>query len=368
MVHEAKPSTQQHYDFLDGLRAILALYVIAYHCLIMSGAANSIYFRLFEYGRYPVCFFIVLSGFCLTLPILKTEFKLANGAGSFFRRRAWRILPPYYSAVAVSLLAIVLLIHTETGTFWDYSLPVTPKDVLLHLVLLQNFSPNDYFKINPVLWTIAVEWQIYFVFPLLLWGWRSFGARSTTLAVILISLLVEFGLLHFLSVVPSVNFLGLFAMGMLAAHIGFYPNPFAGKFKSLPWILILVLTGSLALYLDTVPHGVARLIEDACVGCSGASILVLAGLNPQGGLRRLLDFKPLVFIGSFSYSIYLIHAPLLQILWQFLIAPLKLEVHVNFVILLAIGVPVLVTLAYLFFLFGERPFLQKKGRKIAHIP
>ena len=345
----------------------MALYVVGYHCVIMSGALESIYFRPLVYGRFAVCVFIVLSGFCLTLPVLKTGFTLANGAGDFFRRRAWRILPPYYAAVTISLLAIVALIHQMTGSFWDYSLPITPKDIALHLILLQNFFGDDYFKINPVLWTIAVEWQIYFLFPLLLWGWRSFGAIPTTLAAVLVSSLGEFGMFHFLSSVPNLNFLGLFALGMLAAYTGFSPDKLAVTCRGMPWGWFAIVALPLSLYLDKIPHGTARLLEDVSVGCLAVSVLVVAVRDRAGWLRRLLDFRPLVFIGSFSYSVYLVHAPFLQIVWQYFVAPLKLAPNVTCVILLTVAAPIVVVIAYLFFLVGERPFLRKKGRKIAHV-
>jgi peptidoglycan/LPS O-acetylase OafA/YrhL len=357
--------TAVRYDFLDGLRAILALYVVGHHAwstvFDYSPQSLSDYFGVFALGHEGVCFFIIVSGFCLVLPTLRHEFKLVDGAGAFFQRRAWRILPPYYFALLFSLILVWTLIHQRTGTHWDVSLPVTWSNIASHVFLVQNLSPLDESKINHVFWSIAVEWQIYFFFPLLLWAWRNLGALYTTLATIFLSLLAETALNHYLHIYPYFHFLGLFAMGMLSAQVSF-----SSSYKWVPWKLLAVIAFA-AFGISTYFPRLVNL-SDVFFGCFASAGLIIATLNPAGLLHRCLDFKPLVFVGSFSYSLYLIHAPLLQVLWQYPFASLQSNPNTMCTLLLVVGLPLIVLVAYLFYLAFERPFVRRRNLKTVHVP
>jgi peptidoglycan/LPS O-acetylase OafA/YrhL len=357
------PAPPQRYAYLDGLRAVLALYVVAQHAWYTvsdyDGRSLSPLLSVLTQGHYAVCFFILLSGFCLMLPVLKHDFSLAGGAGLFFQRRAWRILPSYYLALILSVLLATLLIHASTGTIWDLSIPLTLRSVLDHLVLMQNFVPADVYKINYVHWSIAIEWQIYFLFPLLLLGWRRLGPKTTTVLVVLAAWVVEHSFIHHSALAPNTNFLGLFALGMFAAYICFSTQPLADRWRSLPWRWLAVGSAAVLIYLDRTRH---QLTADVCFGGCAAAVLVIAAQNPSGWLRRFLGFKPLVWIGTFSYSLYLIHAPLLQLLWQYPLAPLQSQANVMCLTLIAVGGPLIVLAAYIFHLGCERPFLRLLGR------
>jgi len=120
----------------------------------------------FFYGHFAVNFFIVLSGFCLTIPLVKhNNFNLKGGAIVFYRKRIKRIVIPYYIALAFSMILIMGVIGVQTGRHWDVSLPVTGKDIITHLLLIQDVFSDTMFKINHALWTISVEFRIYLFFP-----------------------------------------------------------------------------------------------------------------------------------------------------------------------------------------------------------
>ena len=92
---------------------------------------------------------------------------------------------------------------------------------------------ND--RINYALWTVSVEWRIYFVFPLLVLGWQRFGAIKTTLAAVatgyllLVLLRPTFVSTYTNGVTPE--YLGLFAMGMLGAGITFSRDATLGRLR-----------------------------------------------------------------------------------------------------------------------------------------
>jgi peptidoglycan/LPS O-acetylase OafA/YrhL len=95
-----------------------------------------------------------------------------------------------------------------------------------------------------------------------------------------------------------------------------------------------------------------------------AACLLVAGSRPErsGRVRRILGARPLVFVGMFSFSVYLIHAPLLQAEWQYGLRPLHLGSRLTVVLLMSIGVPLMLAAAYGFFHLFERRFMHPPQR------
>src|SRR4051812_49429650 len=161
--------------FLDGIRALGSLYVVLHHCCQIyqdpSATPRYGYYAFIPWllrGR-SVAVFMVLSGFCLMLPVAKSSGgALRDGFWGYLRRRARRILPPYYVSVALTLALIALVpgMNRASGEFWGRALPVFTKGNLLsHALLLHSLSPTWNYRINPPLWTLGSEWALYFIFP-----------------------------------------------------------------------------------------------------------------------------------------------------------------------------------------------------------
>ena len=99
---------------------------------------------------------------------------------------------------------------------------------------------------------------------------------------------------------------------------------------------------------------------DVVVGLWALTLLMwVSGENNWG--YKLLSWSPLVWIGTFAYSIYLMHSPFLQLLWQYPLARLDAMPFLMFWVLLLVGTPVLLGLCYLFFLACERPFIRRRA-------
>ncbi len=375
------PPARQHVAYLDGLRALAALFVILAHCAFQmqfeetrlpGGLRPVIHFLWF--GHYAVDVFIVLSGFCLALPVVRGDGSLRGGAWTFFGKRARRILPPYFFALGGSLLLIWLAIGHPTGTLWDISLPVTAKGLAAHLLLLQDFFQDTTSKINYSLWSISVEWRIYFLFPLFVLLRRRFGS----VPVAAVTVAASYGLLvvghrtlgtvlDFEGDGLTPQFLGLFALGMLAADAsyGTLPALWLRRPSAGSWLLVLATLGMVAASEVPLRHGAALppAYADLFVGLWAAALLAAAATAPGGWLDRVLSWRPLVFIGTFAYSIYLVHAPLLQVLWQYVFVPLQNRPVPMFLSLSLVGTPLIVGVSYLFFLACERPFLNRRKRE-----
>lgn len=364
----ATPAATRHLPYLDGLRALAALFVVLHHAVLqvdfsaqpLSPVLKKL-IRPLYYGHYAVDLFIVLSGFCLMIPVMRGDGTLKGGVSHFFKRRAWRILPAYYFAVAFSLLLIWGLVGQKTGTHWDISLPVTAKGIWTHLTMTHDIVGED-FSINHVFWSIAVECRMYFFFPLLLVLWRRLGPWGTlalgwvaSFGLFLLCVRVIGASLHF-------HYLGLFTMGMFAAAMAFSPEQKLQRLRETPWGLATLLGTFVFVAALVVGRGqgeIAIALTDYAFGVLSMAFLVMVSRDGSGWITRWLGWRPLVFVGTFAYSIYLIHAPLLQVFWQYPLASLQGKPLPMFLALSTFGTLAIVVIAYFFFLVCERPFLRR---------
>jgi len=352
----AKPS--QRVEWLDGVRALAASFVVLHHVWLMSyqgfpDNAGPWYTGPLVYGHLAVAVFIVISGFSLTLRPSTNGYALAEGGRGFFRRRFWRIVPPYWAALIFSVLLIEVGLTTPpTGG------QLTVRDVLTHTFLIQDVIQNT--PPNGVFWSIAVECQIYLLFPILLWGFRKLGAMATTTLAI-----ISLGFLHVLARwVPALTlldrftpqFLALFVLGMVATAAARSIN--APRYAAWAGQALFFL-----FFLGCVAFGSRTIVEqyfwiDLLVGAATTLVFIaiMGGrLNP---VRKVLAARPLAFVGQFAFSLYLIHAPILDLARTHIISPLGWTGTTAFFGLLIIGAPMALVASYLFFLGCERPFLR----------
>lgn len=361
-----------HLSFVEGLRAIAALTVYVNHAYAqtwredMGEHATGLFapFRFFMlYGHLAVSVFIVLSGFCLCLPVADAGGQIEGGVLHFFRRRARRILPPYYAALGLSLALIASVIGQPTGTLWDVPIEVDFQAVVAHVALVQDFFRTG--RINYAFWSIAVEWHLYFLFPLIVAAARRWGIGRAVLAALCIGYAIRFGFAGTRIERASPHYLGLFALGMLAAYVA---RARAVRHLRTHWGWGALALGLLALTLLLagtwgVPLAHARLhYLDLLVGLMAMAALVSASVAPERGLTRLLSARPLVFIGTFSYSLYLVHAPMLQLMWQYVLAPMQLTQTEVFFSLMTAGLGAVLAFSYGFFRLCERPFMRAVPR------
>jgi peptidoglycan/LPS O-acetylase OafA/YrhL len=371
-----------HLAFLDGIRALCALYVVWHHMFVqiwprgtMPPAFGGGWWLTFWliYGNYAVDIFIVVSGFCLALPIIKNG-DIKGGILTFYKRRCRRILPPYYASLLICLVLIFTIIGKPTGTHWDVSVDVTPLGTFICGLLLQDYFPVIFSdQINHVFWSIAVEWHIYLFFPFVVWLWSKIGVGKTTVFSAIITLPI-FWLLKksvYQSIAP--HFLFLFSLGALGAFIAFGEAQSWQKLRRLPWLGILggmiALISSILIVLIRRFHGdvlnqMGQLPKfDTLVGIATMALLVSLSRATQNAkpspLLRCFTWKPLVFLGSFSYSIYLMHAPLIQVFWQYTIYPLHLSKLTQLGLLALPTTLGVLVLCYGFYWLFERPFCRQ---------
>lgn len=362
---------QNRLEFLDGLRACAALFVLMHHCVIHVAPPNlfvgGFFTAIFAEGHLAVDLFIVLSGYCLVLPTVRNQLAMRESVGRFYFRRAWRILPPYFAALLLSLALIALALGEKTGTHWNVSLPVTSKALWTHLFLIHDAFHDTFAKINHVFWSISVEFRIYFLFPLFVWIWRRFGlnaflAASFILSFALVRALRKTDLLSEMCGI-SPQYVFLFAMGMAAAGIAHLDTPFNKTLRRFARpSLWLIGSALLVLALKLAARAKGQIapvyLSDYCIGFICATGLIVLSTSHAGALGRIFSWKPLVAVGLFAYSIYLMHAPLIQLLWLYVFKNLPINADLQILLLWLAAPPLIVAACYLFFLVAERPFLR----------
>jgi peptidoglycan/LPS O-acetylase OafA/YrhL len=355
--------------FLDGLRGLAALHVVLFHCwhaLFWDGPPpGRLYGLTFPLagGRFAVTVFIVLSGFVLAWPLAR-DGSLRGGLRGFFLRRARRILPPYYAALALSLLAGALLpaAYLAPGSYLALASPCWGGGVLLsHLLLLHNLDGGWVWKVNIPFWSVATEWQIYFAFALVLVPlWRRWGPAAAAAVGWAGGLALAW--LYPPLWTGAAWFLGCFALGLWAADTA-ARRP--GWLRRGPWAAGALLGfGAFLGLLAWAVNARADFLRsewrfnpalDALVGAATAC-LILWGCR-GGWPGRVLASRPLVRLGGFSYSLYLVHWPVVAVLdaWGRLAG---LGAWERAALLFGVTAPLSVGVAFLFYLVFERPFLR----------
>ena len=386
MSTEPAPRLRLHY--LDGLRGLAALVVAFTHAFYQSGWQNDqsgghhyafAMIQALSQGRAAVAIFIVLSGYCLMLPVARSaDQELKGGTINYLKRRMRRILPPYYAALVIisSLIFLLPTLKQPLNVEWSNALPALTLSALSsHILLVQNLNKDWLLKIDPPMWSVATEWQIYFIFPLLLLPvWRRFGNGITILSAFALAC-VLIVMLHSTKAAPW--FIGLFALGMVAAVYSF-SNKKVPLLYSAPWGVIsgvlfaafgfVVLISALQLSSMNANGSHNWLLHflwatDVLVGLATAALLVFCTRyivsNRETKCPCVLSFfesSPLVKLGFFSYSLYLVHDPLLAITCDFL-QRFHLPPPQMFGALVVLGLPIALIGAYLFHLAFERRFM-----------
>lgn len=349
----ASPPERDHLLFLDGLRGLAALYIVFYHA---TGAYNwrtpsdppPLWTLPFRYSGFAVAIFIVLSGFVLMLPVVKYN-GLRNGVKEFFFRRAKRILPPYYVALIVSIPISSLALHTY----------FTKGNVLMHFLLLHNMKTEWNMTINGVMWSVATEWQIYFVFALILVPiWRKFGLTASVISAFAIGLIPH----YLLPVSHNLDwahpwFLGLFALGMVAAvayrrRTNYFPNPYT--------VLLFTAVCIVSVCFWSAQSGMQTsqwtwLIETLIGVATAVSILACCQPNAVKPIVNFLQHPALLKLGAFSYSLYLFHQPILSLFAQIL-RRLPISFNTFMILMVTVSIPVSMAISYLFYLLVEKQF------------
>jgi peptidoglycan/LPS O-acetylase OafA/YrhL len=352
---------------IDGLRAVAMLSVLAFH---LSPARVS-------GGFVGVDVFFVISGYLISAIVFSDIAGCRFSLLAFYERRLRRIFPALFGMlIAVSIVFSFLLLPKE---FIDYA-----KSVIAATTSSSNlyfWKHSGYFDSptsKPLLhtWSLAVEEQFYILFPIFLLITRRFFARWLKPAVVVLflaSLVASVATLHYNATtafyMPYTRAWELL-MGTVIS-LGLFPQLRPVSVRNGVTLLgIGMIVYSAMLYSPQTPFpGLAAVIP-----CAGSALIIGAGESGSTLVGKALSWRPMVFIGLISYSLYLWHWPVIILndlglsvnfssvipqSWAFLLlsetSKKTMELLVSFV------------LAVLSWRFIERPF-RSYPRRIARGP
>jgi peptidoglycan/LPS O-acetylase OafA/YrhL len=360
--------SEDHIRFLDHIRGVAILCVFFFHCLDATFGFDDLkwqgWFRNFDVpaaflallpaalGQVGVPIFFVVSGFCIHLSYQRSK---RHGYKEFFWRRFFRIYPVYFAA-----LLLFAFVDPATRIVGQ---PHAAGQFFSHLFLIHNYFGYRYFLgINGVFWSIAVEVQLYAIYPLLLWlvsrtGWR--GALWTTgIIEVTMSSLWAIWDVHRSESWPLVFRLPTswwfsWSIGAAIADDWMNKRPiFLARWPVWFWPLVTV-----GIWFWKPLH-----VYEFTTGALSTAVVV-AHLLTRPGVRvpvpRFIS-EQLRLAGVMSYSIYLLHLPLLRRVPHVLERVLP-NVHFPDLALYGICVltwPLILIPSWLFYRFGEVPSIE----------
>jgi len=357
-------SPAKHLGFLDTMRGVAIMIVFLHHALGEAFGINNLrwdgWIRDFHvpasflivspfiFGSVGVAFFFAISGFCIHLSWSNSQ---QLGFGRFYVRRFFRIYPPYLVALLIfSFLWPIHSLHVGDGTGMT--------QLLSHLFLVHNLNENTFLGINGSFWSIAVEWQLYMIYPLFLVVTQRIGWQKSLLFIALLEMGCRIAVgLHdtwtpdqpVSRLLTGSPFYFWFSWASGAAVAEDYLGGKVSFLHRMPvWFFpALIVPAYLFRPLATLVFPLAALAGARCI--AGFCTKAPSGMIPHATMSQFLGA-----LGVISYSFYLLHQPVLQLMERILretplFASLKSWPLLHFGFLLTC----LVTTAFCSFLFWK---------------
>ncbi len=354
---------------IDGLRFLAIIPVVIFHfrtafsrevegVLITNMPHDSIIDLMWWVDRFDlgVKLFFVISGFILCVPFYNF-YALGKGKvdlKTYFIRRLTRLEPPFIISLILFYMVHVFVLDVSARELFPNLLASL---FYMHCIVFDTPS-----IINPVTWSLETEVQFYVIIPflsLLIWkNRRKWGSCLIILALIVASAFFRnytlsenpFGLSYIVLVFLSNFMVG----GLLAALYCEFPGFF--KKGSYLWDLVAI-AAVIVLFLFYKPQ--AEIVNN--IVFNAALFFIFLSAFKSVLFNRILTIPWVYIIGGMCYTIYLIHYPFFY-LWskisvRFLIGE---DYLLNMLIHGSIGIAAMLLISSLFFVFFEKPFMNKR--------
>jgi peptidoglycan/LPS O-acetylase OafA/YrhL len=322
-----------HISVINSLRGLAALSVCIYHfvCTTTGFVTDDDVLNVFHYGSKGVQVFFIISGIVIPLSMIKSGYSFSLFF-KFILKRFTRIEPPYIGVVIIGIIYLVVRNYIPSSTPID----LTPsfRDVLLHIGYLVPFF-EDAKWINPVFWTLSIEFQYYLflavTFPLVLTGKNIFRILFYVI-VIGLPLVFMSGQAFFTYWSPY------FSLGI------FYILLRTNKIKSLEYFIITIITSAVIAY-------------------NQGFLDLFIGLGTLLVINQFSNFKNRLgeFFGNISYSVYLLHSIIGSAFINFMSH--KVTEPLDKLIVIIIGILITIVASYLYWRVIEKPS-QKLAQRI----
>jgi peptidoglycan/LPS O-acetylase OafA/YrhL len=288
---------------LDAFKAIACLMIVLHHLAVygpMSDAAYPLFPGLidwlFQHGRMAVQAFFVMAGFLVARKFAPHGVSLVASPWPIIGQRYVRLAIPYLAALTIAIACAAL-----AREWVDHdSIPDAPSipQLLAHVFLLQDLLDQD--ALSAGVWYIAIDFQLFALSALLLWLPRQAGfpAKARSIAPLLVAALALASLFAFnLNQAwdeTALYFFGSYGLGMLAYWI-------SNSRRNMLWLGLLAALVAAALLVEFRER----------IAVAGVLALMLGLSKSSSSFGNWLAFRPLAYLGRISFSVFLVHFPLL---------------------------------------------------------
>ncbi|MDP9126705.1 MAG: acyltransferase [Pseudomonadota bacterium] len=361
---------------LDSLRGLACLIVVLHHLGLSVPETFRTRFvedlaDLFSAGaRFAVLLFFVLSGFVLALPYYAGK---NDAYVPYLVRRFFRLYPPFALAIFVASLLLGLsnkpsspLLSGWLAEFW--TVPLTPGLIASHM-LMTDVHQSATILDRPI-WTLIVEMRIALIFPLLILFVKRFGWPGVVASMVAAFLCSKIQA----------------ALGEPSVMVA--ESPAGSLFltgRYVPFFLFGIITAASLDQYGKILNRVSRTCQGAIFICS-VLLCVFLNLKRPGGdgyidilyglmamyliavcavvpaVSATLSARTCVWLGNISYSLYLIHLPVLLGIVILLLG------HASLVVTMAVAVPSMLLIAHMMHYLIERPSMNLGRKLVARMP
>lgn len=330
----------KHVELLDYIRGVAIIAVMILHTIgnvfgydslpwngwvrDFSGSGWFVtFFPITFSGHAGVPVFFVVSGFCIHMSFQKQGCRWSD----FFIRRFFRIYPAYL----VALFFSIIVICCQRPMSLDND--IFRLQFFTHLFLVHNFHPSTVYGFAGAFWSLAVEMQLYLIYPVLLWLVAKLTWRNTLMLLAGCEIVIHAaqGLAETFGLADTIA--GRVVWLVAQSPLGFWLSWAIGAriadalLKNQPFPLANWRISSW-LGLALVCYLIKPLAHFEFLMFAMAAATMISQL--LGGQRLQTSFSETRFfwlkkVGLWSYSIYLLHQPLLQIYTAIIYAVIPIE-------------------------------------------
>lgn len=345
---------------LESLRGVLALWVLVAHVtarVISEATISTAHARAPLEPLLPVYVFMILSGFV----IFNLLHRQSESYGVFIVRRFFRLAPLFFIVLLVASQLVSFELRTLDHLFWrnghvydairihQQTLAEYWPNLWSHLFMVHGLVPDTVLRDGNFAflsqgWSISLEWQFYLLAPLLFW---LIARRHYAGLVLAACVMAGLGALDY----PSIGFLpnqfAYFALGIASFYLWLAPIRF-DRIKPYTHDLLFAATGVTLFFLlrQPLPVLVWLVVLDAVLARrAGYETRLTSAVN------RMLELPVLQWLGKISYSVYLVHIPILYVVFR---AVTRLNEHMGGWKFLALALPLTLGLTLLVASFTYR--------------
>ena len=271
---------RQNVESIDILRGLASISVAFYHvsCGNINFMSDNLFKSIVSWGWLGVEVFFVISGFIIPYSLWKSNFILSEHWYKFISKRVIRIDPPYFISIILTI-GLWYLSSLSPG-FKGISPDINFGQIAAHIGYVVDFIGSSW--IQPVYWTLAIEFQYYLLIMLVV-GFlisNNWTRRFVLLLLIFSPFLVSGKYIVF-------HWFALFSLGISAFL-------FSAQKINFPEFLLFTLLGLIICAFEMgIPETIAGLI----------SVIFILKIKKK-------FIEPFHFLGKISYSLYLIHIPI----------------------------------------------------------